>query len=713
MNDPLLSRLNTSDSKCQKRASLAGMLSLLLSFAGCSANEVVDARMARAAPSERTGLPAGRGAEAGRGVPPTSSNPTGLADPSMVPHQAPTGAQTGAPKPEPGELDPILIDACEPTNAAGLSPDDVQKLKAGGPPAGLRVLYPYDATVFPRGMLPPTIMWEGQAGTNAAYLHIVGPRFEYHGCLSPTAEGQLLLPDEVWARAGEKTFGNAEPYKVQLTVLSNGVASGPIDSTWTIAQATIKGSIYYNSYNSALAIGAPGAGAPGGFPAGGFPGGGLPGGGFPGGGGGSGIVLRIPPGGHAEAFVFAECNGCHSVSANGSRLLSAAVNSGGQSFMLDQNATVGPAPMPAGPRAAYGALYPDGSVFLATSQAMDIARSSLLGGDGTPDARLYRTDDGSIVEAAGIVPGALMPMFSPDGTMLVFNDHAVKNDARGLAVMRYDAATHTASEYRVLYEDSELRPGWPFFLPDNKGVLFIRTSSVEFTGEGAGLAGGGFPGAVPGAGGVPNGGGQPGGPSSDLYVADLATGTTTILAKAMGYATPMDAANGTTYLPFGAEELHKNYYPTVSPVAAGGYFWIFFDAVRHYGNLGLQRQLWGAAVDIAPDGNYTVDRSHPAFYLPGQEFGTGNHRAFAALDPCKKNGDMCTSGTDCCGGFCHVIEPTEEFAEAVGTCNEIPKEKCSETNERCTTSHDCCLPENGQPPNECIAGFCAMLPGPQ
>jgi hypothetical protein len=33
-------------------------------------------------------------------------------------------------------------------------------------------------------------------------------------------------------------------------------------------------------------------------------------------------------------------------------------------------------------------------------------------------------------------------------------------------------------------------------------------------------------------------------------------------------------------------------------VAAGGYFWLFFDAMRHYGSLGLQRQLWGVAIDI-------------------------------------------------------------------------------------------------------------------
>ena len=106
----------------------------------------------------------------------------------------------------------------------------------------------------------------------------------------------------------------------------------------------------------------------------------------------------------------------------------------------------------------------------------------------------------------------------------------------------------------------------------------------------------------------------------------------------------------------------------MSPVAAGGYFWVFFDSVRHYGKLGLQRQLWGAAIDISRRRHLHARPSHPAFYLPGQEFGTGNHRAFAALDPCKKDGDKCTSGIDCCGGFCYIDGPAE-LVDPVGSCS--------------------------------------------
>jgi hypothetical protein len=177
----------------------------------------------------------------------------------------------------------------------------------------------------------------------------------------------------------------------------------------------------------------------------------------------------------------------------------------------------------------------------------------------------------------------------------------------------------------------------------------------------------------------------------------------------MGYNKPEDAATDLTYLPFGPEELHHNYFPTLSPVAAGGYFWVFFDSIRHYGNLGTQRQLYGAAIDIAADGSYTEDPSHPAFYLPGQEFGAGNHRAFAALDPCRKDGDNCTSGIDCCGGTCYFPETPQELVEPKGTCSPPPQNSCAKRDERCKRDSDCCLPEPGQSPNSCIAGFCAFI----
>jgi hypothetical protein len=170
-----------------------------------------------------------------------------------------------------------------------------------------------------------------------------------------------------------------------------------------------------------------------------------------------------------------------------------------------------------------------------------------------------------------------------------------------------------------------------------------------------------------------------------------------------GKAVPLSAANGTNaagevYLPYGARDAHKNYIPTVSPVAAGGYFWVFFTSKRNYGNLftveapeisAEAKKIWVTALDInAPPG---TDPSHPAFFLPGQELESGNIRAFAALEPCRENGSACESGIDCCCGFC-----------TDGQC--ACKTECSALEERCTTASDCC-----DKTQVCIAGFCGFV----
>jgi hypothetical protein len=219
-------------------------------------------------------------------------------------------------------------------------------------------------------------------------------------------------------------------------------------------------------------------------------------------------------------------------------------------------------------------------------------------------------------------------------------------------------------------------------LPDLAAVLFTEGSASDYSGNGVAISNG-----------------RSDGPPTDLKIVDVKSGKATILAQAMGFATPEDAAQEKTYLPFGAEELHMHYYPTVSPVAAGGYFWVFFDSVRHYGNKGIRRQLWGAAISIqskddgefASSGGYELDPSYPAFYLSGQELEGANHRAFTALDPCQVDGSSCETGIDCCSGSC-----------TDGTCG-IPM-GCAKLDDACKTSSDCCDTDN-----RCINGFCGYI----
>jgi len=620
-----------------------------------------------------------------------SADPVGAGTSPVLPPAAASTGAAGAPQVQPATnisitREPITIDDCGATNPAGVSPMDAQLLKAGGgSPGTLKWLYPYDGTVFPRGMLAPDLMWSGPS--DVVYVHIKSKIFEYSACLKPMTPGRITLPQDVWDKAGERSFGKDDDYVIELTTLSQGTVTGPAVAHIQIAQAAIKGSIYYNTYRSNLVMS-------GGMadPAGGFPG--L---GFPGAGGGSnGIIVRIPPGGSAEPFgQTSDCSGCHSVSADGSRLMAQSFTTGALSYQLDASGTTA-MPNAAGMAGAWVALYPNGSAALSMSSVIDVARAGI---GRVADATLIDAQTGETIMSQGIPPGALMPFFSPDGTYLVFNDYAIE-DAHGIALMRYDSASHTASEYTPLYTEpaGAMRPAWPFPLPDNKGVVFLRTDDPTFTGNGVGVSGEIQANAVT--------------PFGELSIVDVASKKITLLARAMGYNTPEEAAANTTYLPFGAEDLHHTYYPTVSPVGAGGFFWVFFDSVRHYGGTGLQRQLWGSALSISADGTYTTDPSHPPFYLSGQEFGTGNHRAFAALDPCRKDGDKCSSGVDCCGGFCY-FEGQAELAEPVGTCSPTKKMMmCSRPDERCSVFSDCCTADPSEPQLMCIAGFCTEVRGP-
>jgi hypothetical protein len=556
------------------------------------------------------------------------------------------------------------IDTCTTGAPSGLSAASVKALLAGGSAGSMRYLYPYASTIFPRGLIAPTLMWDG-ASADYVYVHIKSMLFEYKGCLVPTATGQVALPQDVWNAASAHTAGAADPFSLSLTAISSGTVTGPVTEPMIIAGATLKGSLYYNSYTTKLLANNAMSG---------------------------GAVLRIVPGQTAQVFLGQSgCTGCHAVSANGSRMVADPYNplnnGNGATYALTPTVSVNPTPLVASaPNGTFTGVYPDGTLYVGNCHPNGGFGGPRPGGPlatGPQDAGLFETNTGNAVSGSGIPDGVMMPTFSPDGKTLVFTDSAIASGG-GMATMSFDLPSRKASAYKKIYQVSGTTtyPGWPFFLPDNGAVVFAIGTAADYSGSGVGL---GVMGAV----------GLTGAPTSDLYILDSASGNTVILAQAMGYATAADASSNTTYLPFGAsDELHHNYYPTVSPVAAGGYFWVFFDSYRHYGNFGLVRQLWGTAVDVRSDGKtYQIDPSHPPFFVTGQEIGTGNHRAFTALDPCHADGTTCTTGVDCCGGYC-----------TNGMCG-LPVPRCSNIDETCGPGHACC-----DTTAMCINGFCENPP---
>ena len=140
------------------------------------------------------------------------------------------------------------------------------------------------------------------------------------------------------------------------------------------------------------------------------------------------------------------------------------------------------------------------------------------------------------------------------------------------------------------------------------------------------------------------------------------------------------------------------------PEAVGGYFWVVFTSHRSYGNTLPSKdngdengKLWVAALDIGADGRAPT-RATRRSISTARSSRADNLRGFWVLDPCKANGNDCTSGDECCGGYCRPDDG--------GSCASRLPGGCSHEYEKCTTAADCC-----DPTAQCINGRCA-LPGP-
>jgi hypothetical protein len=506
------------------------------------------------------------------------------------------------------------------------------KLKAGGKDdAAFRWTYPYDRTVFPLGLLPPTLQFGGTAA-DAAYVHITTSVLDYEGYFAPGAS-ELALSKASWS-AVTNAAGPKDPLAVQVTKISSGRVTGPISESWPVAHASLRGTIYYETYGSSIISGGGGMGQ-----------------------GGVGI-MKVKPGDSQPTVVKEGCgNVCHSASANGSTLVANTSPMGGSAaYDLTQGAsTINSAQ---DTRYTYGALYPDGSMFMSATGYRLWA--------GLP-SQLYGTKSGQVIATNGwSIQHGGTPAFAPDGKEIAFVHEDV--DGHTLAKMSFDAATKTFSKLVDVATSTDF-VAWPAFTPDDKWIVYQAGSSQSFETDS--------------------------GSSGDVFFVDAATKAIHRLDSLDGYT----GGGGGSYLP--ADDPGLSFAPTVLPEAVGGYFWVVFTSHRSYGNTLPSKdnndengKLWVAAVDLKPsDGK---DPSHPAFFLDGQEKVSDNLRGFWVQSPCMKNGSSCQSGDQCCDGFCRGGDG------GAAVCVPPPG-GCSNEYEKCSTNADCC-----DPTYECIGGKCSQ-----
>ena len=572
----------------------------------------------------------------------------------------------------------------------GAVPDALLTALKGAPTAdgSLKLIYPYDNTVFPLDLLPPLFQWQGggHGDFDAIYVHLSSPpSYDYKGYFGrppALAAGSPFIrspiPKDVWQAATRSAAGST--LSVEVVLAAGGKAYGPLKQTYKIALAPFNGRIYYQAYATALATNSLGGqhvqwdqntrfGA---------------------------ATLSIDVGAESPKLVAGKttddgtgCRVCHSVSAFGDRMVVQHGDDYTQTSTYDlKNGNLETMPyMPA--EAGWAGLSPDGNLALLNS--VDVTGSPSV----TGNTKLINAVSGADVASTGLTTFARrigLPAFSPDSKHVVFvfvdgqSTPAIGNANRQLVSMDFDVGTKAFSNPLKLWTPGNgERPAFSTFMPTSDAVVFQR----RYSGD--------------------NDYSSWNGSRADLWWVDLATQKATALANLNGIG-----PDGKSYLPTNdknhAQDERLNYEPSVSPVASGGYAWIVFMSRRLYGNVATRdpweadpreqdlhgdnpttKKLWMAAIDL--NAKPGTDPSHPAFYIPGQEIHGVNSRPFFALQPCVTDRGACTSGVDCCTGFCRD-----------GLCAPPDMHQCSNINDKCTTSADCCDART-----KCIGGFCAQF----
>ncbi len=568
-------------------------------------------------------------------------------------------------------------------NPAGVD-DATQASLIGATTADANVVwtYPYDGMAYARGLNAPSLMWNKGASGDVYLVRLTSPTYDLQvftsadvttkigGGTTPQGPRNFAFDPARWTAFTDSTSGEA---KLTVARKTGSTFTRVVEQTWSIASRSMSGTIYYWAINKAAVVRIkPGAQTPDYF---------------------LGSATVPPPGewnapNNPTTKMF--CPSCHTASADGSTLVMGTgywgnvVDVWSSVYDLQADKTVFHGYQTNAPptRLALAGVTPDGKI--AVENWANIRGAG--GKDDLPiDLTAATTTATSLPTIAGTDLDTLVgaghhtyfPTFSADNEYFAYVD----SQDGALYGLDWDAKTKKFSN-RVKLVDTPAgtnKIAYPTLSPDHRWVVYqigpdYGSLAVSFLG--------------------------------DLYAVDT---------KNPNHAIALDAINKTLSPAAGeARDQHRSYEPTFAPVASGGYFWLVFHSRRTYGNLLVDipykdgtegsgtKQLWVAALDVAGASTSTEDPSHPPFWLPGQDPTTRNMRAYWALDPCKGDGESCTSGTDCCNGFC---DASNDAGTAICGSSSTG---CSQIGDRCDVAADCC---NDVGVNvTCINHVCSELP---
>ena len=337
---------------------------------------------------------------------------------------------------EPDDFDPFTKGLLDTANQADPS---------------LSLLYPYNFTVFPRGLLGPTIQWNGGNDADAYLIRLASQTFEldWYGTVpNPSRWDFPTLPVDLWLKLTDSTEGDIT---LEVKRYDGNAAYTSPTQFWTIAPANLAGQIYYWAVNQ-------------------------------------GDVLRIQPGASApEQFLQkpegTTCLACHSVSRDGSTIV--ASQNGGNSQWATFNpdgSAIFATPIVAEYASGFQAISPDGQwVLWGQSNASFLGQPSYMVLSPNNSAGV----SAQLFQASGY---PVHPAWSNDGTKIAYG---VRTDGNWLDfnnstlwVTDVDLNGPSFANPVQIVANDPARPtvSYPTWTPDDEWLAFGRATQARTRG---------------------------------------------------------------------------------------------------------------------------------------------------------------------------------------------------------------------------------------
>lgn len=313
-------------------------------------------------------------------------------------------------------------------------------------PSMTSLAYPYDRTVFPRGLAGPRVQWNGGGAADVYRVRATSETFSLTTWVSAPPPSRFdfpQTPDDLWKKLTDSTSGDVT---VSVQRFDGTQAYLPVTQTWTIAPAVLTGTVYYWEVNN-------------------------------------GNVVRLKPGDTApEDFLERpldqngqpRCVACHTAAKQGNRLVAAFDGSASPwgTWNAEDGALLHDSATPSG----FMAISPDGEYVLwGQSQ-------------GVTAMTLSRFDSAASLGALNpaVAGNPVHPVWSTDGTKIAFAQRTDGNwldfTQSTLWIADVDVASGAFTDPHPIVANDVgglTTVTFPSFTPDSQKLAFMRANQAR------------------------------------------------------------------------------------------------------------------------------------------------------------------------------------------------------------------------------------------